>query len=72
MSSDNVLDWGAAARHPDPEDDLGYEMDQWEAVEARSGEEDLLLFLPSDEELLKVDAFVVAAQEDICDVEDFV
>lgn len=72
MSSDQLLDWRGVARHPDPEDDLGYEFESWEAVEAQKEDEDLLLFLPSDEELLKVDAFVVASLDAVQDLEDHV
>lgn len=72
MSSNQLLDWQEVDRHPDPADDLGYEFERWEAVEAQKEDEDLLLFLPSDEELLKVDAFVVASLDAVKDLENHV
>lgn len=72
MSSNQLLDWEEVDQHPDPATDLGYEIERWEAVEAQKEDEDLLLFLPSDEELLKVDAFVVASLDAVKDLEDHV
>lgn len=71
MSSNQLLDWHEADRHPGPTD-LGYELEQWEAVEAQKEDEDLLLFLPNDAELLKVNAFVVASLDAVKDLEDYV
>lgn len=72
MDSDQLLDWREVSAHPHPVEDLGYDLDQWEAIEAQKDDEDLLLFLPSDEELLKVDAFVVASHAAVADLADHV
>lgn len=66
--SSSLPDWRELDADPDPERDLGYDLDEWEVVEARSRGEDHLMFLPSDEELLKEDAFIVAAPDIVYDV----
>jgi hypothetical protein len=63
-------DWESLAADPDVEQDLGYDLDEWEAIEARTAESDCLMFLPTDEELLREDAFVVAATGDVCNLLD--
>lgn len=51
--------WDDVPTNPDPESDLGYRLDDWEEVTARSHGDDHLLFLPNDEEMLRDDAFLV-------------
>lgn len=69
MSGEPQPDWEAMAADPE-ESDLGYDLDEWEAIEARTAESDCLMFLPTDESLLKENAFVVAATDDICNLLD--
>lgn len=61
------LDWEQLPADPDPEHDLGYRIEHWETFRA-SDDGESVMFLPSDEELLKTDAFVVADERSVCDV----
>lgn len=56
-------DWKQARSNPDPRKDLGYDIDDWEEVTARSAGQEHLLFLPSDEGMLQDEAFLVVAPE---------
>jgi hypothetical protein len=51
-------------------DDLGYELDEWERIRASGADSEKYLFLPGDEELLREEAFVVAAPTDVADLLD--
>ena len=62
-------DWKQLPADPDPEDDLGYRIEHWETFRANDDGESVM-FLPSDEQLLKTDAFVVADASSVCDVTD--
>ncbi|WP_138799169.1 hypothetical protein [Halostella sp. PRR32] len=61
-------EWAQKAEDPDLEDDLGYELDNWEMVEARNAEGEQLMFLPNDEEMIKDEAFIVAEPDAVCDL----
>lgn len=61
-------DWKRARTNPDPERDLGYQIDDWEEVTARSAGQEHLLFLPGDEGLLRDEAFLVVAPEAVRDL----
>lgn len=61
-------EWAKKAEDPDLEDDLGYELDDWEMVEARNAEGEQLMFLPNDEEMIKEEAFIVANPDIVCDL----
>lgn len=63
-------EWLRQPADPDPERDLGYVVDEWEAVEARRGGEQQLMFLPGDEDLLRQEAFLVVSPEDVRDLDD--
>lgn len=56
---------------PDPKTDLGYEPLEWDVVSAQSSGENQLLFLPSDEDALREDAFIVATEDTVCDVRNW-
>lgn len=62
--------WEGVASDPDLEQDLGYRLADWERVSARAADGERFLFLPTDEELLREEAFVVAGADDVCDVVD--
>lgn len=64
--------WKGVAADPDLEHDMGYRIDEWESVSARAAGGDRLLFLPTDEALLREEAFVVADTDAVCDVVDHV
>ena len=52
---------------PDPKRNLGYETTEWErfGTADNSGQ---LVFLPSEEEMLRRDAFVIVDQDDLTDL----
>jgi len=60
--------WAAADDDPDLERDLGYRPFDVEVVVAEQYGQ--LLFLPSDDELLEQDSFVVADESLVMDLED--
>lgn len=62
-------DWEQLPADPDPEDDLGYRIEHWDTFRAND-DGDSVMFLPSDESLLKTDAFVVADENSVCDVNE--
>lgn len=65
--TDLETEWEDAADDPDLERDLGYRPIAVETVVAEQYGQ--LLFLPSDEELLDADAFVVADEDIVVDLE---
>lgn len=65
--SQGATDWEAVPSDPDPASDLGYRMLEWDVVQT-SNDAEQLIFLPSDDELLRDDAFIVADPDDVCDV----
>lgn len=69
MSSEPLPDWESMAADSE-QWDLGYDLDEWEAIEARTAKSDCLMFLPTDVSLLKENAFVVAATDDVCNLLD--
>ena len=62
--------WEGLSSDPDLEADFGYRFTEWEEYSTLDGS-DTLMFLPADESLLREDAFVVAAKEDIRDLEEW-
>lgn len=62
-------DWVALPSDPDLEVDLGYRTRDWESFRTLDGS-DQVMFLPEEEELLREDAFVVAADSVLCDLSD--
>ena len=62
-------DWEQLPADPDPERDLGYRIEHWDTFRAND-DGDSVMFLPSDESLLKTDAFVVADENSVCDVNE--
>lgn len=71
MSADSVPpEWEEAARDPDPVHDLGYEMIDLEVFETEEAETDRFMFLPGRKDMLADDAFIVAGEDAVCNVED--
>lgn len=60
-------DWKRLASDPDWAKALGYEVSEWEEFDTLDGS-DTSMFLPSDEEVLREDAFVVAEDEAVVDL----
>jgi len=65
----NAADGEWADQPTDPAgEDLGYDIDEWERISATAGDSEKFLFLPSDEELLREEAFLVVSPEDVADL----
>lgn len=62
-------DWERLPADPDPERDLGYRIEHWDTFRAND-DGDSVMFLPSDEKLLKTDAFLIADRTSVCDVNE--
>lgn len=62
-------DWERLAADPDPVGDLGYDASEWDVVEANN-DSGQLIFLPTEDDLLKDDAFIVADPASVCDVRE--
>lgn len=70
MSTDQVPpEWTEVSPDPDPVRDLGYEMIDLEVFRTDDGT-DRFMLLPSNEEMLADDAFIVASESAVCDVTD--
>ncbi|GAA0534790.1 hypothetical protein ABNG02_08570 [Halorubrum ejinorense] len=63
------VEWEAQPDDPDSED-LGYDLDDWERIRASGVDSEKFLYLPEDEELLREEAFVVAAPAAVVDLLD--
>lgn len=61
-------DWESLSADPDPKDDLGYVGAEWDVVRTTQKECSHLLFLPQDEQLLRQEAFVIAAESAVVDI----
>lgn len=55
-------DWVRLPANPDVNDDLGYELDD---LEAHATDDGNVLIIPKDEDMLRDDAFIVIAEEDV-------
>lgn len=66
MAAGNDSGWEAVPADPDPERDLGYRMLDLEVVPVPAN--DQTMFLPSDEDMLRDDSFVVVADDLLIDV----
>ena len=62
-------EWKEVSPDPDPARDLGYEIMDLEILRTEDGTGRYML-LPSSEEMLADDAFVVASSSSVCDLTD--
>ena len=69
MSAEEHEDWERLRMDPDPEADLGYESSEWDVLSVETGGRNQRLFLPADEEMLRDDAFILADEDAVCNVE---
>lgn len=70
MSTDQVPpEWKEISPDPDPTRDLGYELIDLEIFRTNDGT-DRFMLLPSNEEMLADDAFIVASESAVCNVTD--
>ena len=63
-------EWEELKPNPDPRTDFGYRVDDWERFDT-SDNSNQIIYLPSEESLLKEDAFIVAEEETLCDLGEF-
>ena len=70
MSTTSREDWEQLRTDPDPESDLGYQSHDWEVLSVDAEDGARQLFLPADEDQLRDDAFIVAGEMAVCDVQD--
>jgi hypothetical protein len=61
MSQSIPDEWADLPSDPDPEQNLGYKMVEWDVI-TPAKETDHLIFLPKDEDLLREDAFIVVKE----------
>jgi hypothetical protein len=59
--------WEDIPSDPDIRADFGYEITRWETIDTAT-DSNQLIFMPQNEELIKDDAFIVANEEDLCDL----
>ena len=69
MHRSTQRDWKHVPDDPDPEEDLGYELIDLDVVSTSDGGPPRLLVLPQDENLLREQAFIVADESAVCDLE---
>jgi hypothetical protein len=59
MTSRPESEWHERPTDPDLQADLGYDIDQWETVDVQNENGDYHVLLPTEEEMLKRDAFII-------------
>ena len=69
-SGGRLRDLELLPRNPDPESDLGYQLLELDVLHSSDGEN--VLVLPSDEDLLRENAFIVADPDVVCELETMV
>lgn len=72
MSTGSHRDWGRLPRDPDPESDLGYQLLELDVLRSSDGADEHILVLPSDEDMLRENAFMVVDPDSIRDLETMV
>ena len=70
MRFQSRTDWESLSADPDPEADLGYVGTEWDVIRTKRRRTSHLLFLPREEQLLKQEAFVIAAESAVVDIAD--
>lgn len=59
MTSTQQSDWAGQPINPDPNQDLGYDLAQLDVVPVDDGDSDQHVLLPTDDAMLKLDAFLI-------------
>lgn len=73
MTSENdTSEWLKQPPDPDPERDLGYELDSWEVTDTHCRGEEHLVYLPSSNRMHGDSEFIVAHPDDVCDLFDMI
>lgn len=70
MTSSPNNTWLAQPVDPDPSLDLGYDIVPWEVLPVESGDADQRVLLPTDESMLKQDAFMIVPESLLCALDD--
>lgn len=60
MTTDLDAEWQDQPDDPDLSRDLGYDLAPWEVIPVENNDSDHRVLLPTDEEMLKRDAYVIA------------
>jgi hypothetical protein len=63
-------DWESLPSNPDPGEDLDYRISDWESFHTADNT-DQIIYMPDDESLLKEDAFIVAEEAVLCELDDY-
>lgn len=59
--------WERAAPDPDPSDDLGYRIAEWESHRVRYSDGDKVVLVPANEDAFDREAYIVASAGAMCD-----
>ncbi|MCL9818087.1 hypothetical protein [Natronocalculus amylovorans] len=70
MSGSQKTDWELLSADPDPIKDLGYQSDNWDIIRTEQRGMAHLVFLPSAEEEIEQEAFIITDENAVCDVHD--
>lgn len=65
-------DWWDIPLHPDPSDDLKYDLIDLDVIRTSTTGKPKILVLPTDETLLREDAFLIVDEDSIYDLETMV
>ncbi|GAB7095369.1 hypothetical protein JCM30237_25220 [Halolamina litorea] len=68
MQHDPSTDWWDVSEDPDPTDDLGYEVVELDVISTNTNGENRALVLPTDEDLLAEDAFMIVDEASVRDL----
>lgn len=70
MSSSADNEWLEQPVDPDPARDLGYDIVPWEVVTVDNGDSDHRVLLPTDDAMLKRDAFIIVPAGMVCELDE--
>jgi len=67
--SSEACQWDRLPLDPDLEEDFGYRISEWEPI-TTANDDGQLVYLPSEDDLLRQDAFIVVDRSDQIDLID--
>lgn len=65
-------DWLDVPQNPSPSDDLEYDIIDLDIISTTTNGEPKVLVLPTDEDLLREDAFMIVTEDNVYDLETMV
>jgi hypothetical protein len=68
-TDDGESDWWDVDEDPDAHDDLGYELVELDLIYTDASGREQVLVMPNDEDMLRDDAYLVAGEDDLYDLE---